>query len=467
MSTHRSGTTLWGGRFSTPVDEQMRAFNESFPFDQRLYASDVAGSIAYCVALQAAGLLTSQEAAQLTTGLETIADEFASGTFQPVAEDEDIHTAIERRLHDLCGDVAGKLHTGRSRNDQVATAFRLYLRDAADALLAALRTVQDAILAKAEAHLGAIMPGYTHLQRAQPILFSHWLLSFFWKFERDAARVAASRERTNVCPLGSGALAGNPFDIDRDVLATSLGFGRASENSLDAVEDRDFVAEFLFAAAMVQSHLGSLAETLILWSSETVSFVQLDEKHCTGSSLMPQKRNPDALELVRGKCGRVLGHLVGLLTTLKGLPSGYNKDLQEDKEGLFDVIDTLSIELPIVASIIGSMTPQIETMAAACDASMMATDLADELVRKGVPFRQAHALVGRAVREAEQSGVSLEQLPLSTYQAIHSGLSQKIDHLFDAQASVARRAVKGGTAIEAVSQQLSEAKKLLAQGSTT
>lgn len=459
-----TGAHLWGGRFSASLDEQVRLFNDSFDFDRRLAKDDVAGSIAYASALNQAGLLAPEEVAALISGLETIGQEFASETFEAVPEDEDVHTAIERRLHELVGPVAGKLHTGRSRNDQVATALRLYLLEAADSLVANLRGVQQTIVDKAEAHLGIVMPGYTHLQRAQPILFSHWLLSFFWKFDRDIDRITGLQKRTRVCPLGSGALAGNPFDIDREALALSLGFDRASANSLDAVEDRDFVAEFLFTAALIQTHLSSLAETLILWASEAFSLVTLDERHCTGSSLMPQKRNPDSLELLRGKSGRILGHLTGLLTTLKGLPSGYNKDLQEDKEGLFDVIDTLAMEVPIAGSVIESLTPRTKNMAASCDPAMMATDLADALVRKGVPFREAHSIVGRVVREAEQAGLPLDQLPTSTVQAIHPAFDEGVQDLFDVRASVARRAVKGGTAIVAVKRQLEEAREILAQG---
>ncbi len=460
MSEHE--TKLWGGRFTSAMNPAVQEFNDSFAFDQRLAASDIAGCLAYAAALKGAGLLDEAECAAISSVLEEIGQEFATGAFLALRTDEDIHTAIERRLHELVGPVAGKLHTGRSRNDQVATALRHHLLQVTEDLIASLRSFQAVLVHKAEINLGIIMPGYTHLQRAQPILFTHWLMSFFWKFERDIGRLVGVQARTSICPLGSGALAGNPFDIDRDQLAEVLGFESVSENSLDAVEDRDFVVEFLFASALLQTHLSSLAETVILWSSEAFSFIRLDEKHCTGSSLMPQKRNPDTLELIRGKSGRVLGHLMGMMTTLKGLPSGYNKDLQEDKEGLFNVIDTVMSELPIAEGIVESMMPNAAHMAAACSASMMATDLADYLVLKSVPFREAHHIVGTVVQQAERTGVAIDLLPLSAYQRIHPAFAEDVFCVFDVHASIARRTSKGGTAIEAVERQLLEAHALLA-----
>ena len=458
-----AATRLWGGRFAASMETGVQDFNDSFAFDQRLAPDDIAGCIAYAAALKDAGLLDAEEHSSIAGGLAEIAQEFATGAFVAVPTDEDIHTAIERRLHERVGAVAGKLHTGRSRNDQVATALRHHLLDAVEHLIAGLRSLQARVVHKADINLGIIMPGYTHLQRAQPILFSHWLMSFFWKFERDIGRLADLRVRTSVCPLGAGALAGNPFEIDRDQLAEALGFDSVAENSLDAVEDRDFVVEFLFAGALLQTHLSSLAETIILWSSEAYSFIRLSEKHCTGSSLMPQKRNPDTLELMRGKSGRVLGHLMGMITTLKGLPSGYNKDLQEDKEGLFDVIDTLMAELPIAESIVGWMMPNAAHMSAACSAAMMATDLADYLVLKGIPFREAHRIVGSVVRQAERAGEALDDLPLSAYQRIHAAFTEDVYDVFDVHASIARRTSKGGTAIAAVECQLLEAKAILKQ----
>ncbi len=465
MSEHNN-TTLWGGRFSDVMDSFMRAFNDSFAFDQRLASSDIAGCHAYAKALTVAGILSDSELAALSGGLTQIEQEFSTGTFVACPGDEDIHTAIERRLHEVAGDVAGKLHTGRSRNDQVATALRHYLLGVIDDLVIDLRSFQSVIVHKADVFLGIIMPGYTHLQRAQPVLFSHWLMSFFWKWDRDIGRLEGVRSRTSICPLGSGALAGNPFAIDREQLATTLGFRGVTENSLDAVEDRDFVVEFLSSCAMIQMHLSSLAETLILWSGDAYGFVRLDEKHCTGSSLMPQKRNPDLLELIRGKSGRVLGHLMGMLTTLKGLPSGYNKDLQEDKQGLFDVIDTLASELPIAESIVGSMMPNAAHMSAACSASMMATDVADYLVFKGLPFREAHRVAGAMVQQAERAGVPMDELPLSAYQRTHSAFAEDVLALFDKHASIKRRKTKGGTALKAVACQIQEANDILAQADT-
>ncbi len=455
------GTVLWGGRFSEPLARNVKVLNASFPFDRRLAAVDVEGSIAYATALRDAGWLKPEEHEAIVSGLGAIAGDFAEGTFEPHPGDEDIHTAVERRLHELIGSAADRLHAGRSRNDQVATDLRLYLARSIDALRDQVRWVQEEIVTKAEGHLSVVMPGYTHLQPAQPILFSHWLMSFFWKLERDRERLLAARGRTNVCPLGSGALAGNPLGIDREELARSLGFESASENSLDGVEDRDFVCEFLFAASLLQTHLSSLAETLILWSSEAFDFVALHESHCTGSSLMPQKRNPDALELIRGKTGRVLGHLTALLVTLKGLPSGYNKDLQEDKEGLFDVVDTLDIELLVVADVIRRMRVKAASMAGARSPGLLATDLADYLVRKGVPFREAHRAVGHVVVSAEKLGTSIDRLPLSSYRAAHPEFSKDVYDVFDVHLSVSHRASKGGTAPDAVSQQIGRARRLL------
>jgi argininosuccinate lyase len=457
---------LWGGRFTEPLAHQVQALNDSFSFDQRLAAVDIEGSIVYASALHEAGWLEEEEQQAIVSGLEAIAREFAGGTFKPRPGDEDIHAAVERRLHELIGGVAGKLHAGRSRNDQVATDLRLYLVRAIDALCDQVRRLQEEIATKAEGHMGVVMPGYTHLQPAQPILFSHWLMSFFWKLERDHERLSASRRRTNVCPLGSGALTGNPLGVDRDELATALGFDAVSQNSVDAVEDRDFVCEFLFAASLLQTHLSSLAETLILWSSEAFDFVALHEGHCTGSSLMPHKRNPDALELVRGKTGRVFGHLSALLTTLKGLPSGYNKDLQEDKEGLFDAIDTLDRELPIVADVVRRMKVNAASMAAARSPSLLATDVADYLVRKGVPFREAHHAVGQVVLSAEKLGSSIDRLPLAAYRAAHPEFERDVYELFDVHLSVSHRASKGGTAPEAVAEQIAQAWAHLDQGSS-
>lgn len=458
--------SLWGGRFTAETDELMKRFNDSIAFDRRLYAADIRGSMAYARALAGAGLLSPEECAQLVAGLEQVLAEFDTGAFQlkrvlEEPSDEDIHTAVERRLAEIIGPVAGKLHTGRSRNDQVATDLRLYLLDEAAALSEGLAQLQTTILDKAEAHLDIVMPGYTHLQQAQPLLFSHWLMSFFWKFQRDQERLADVARRASVLPLGAGALAGNPFAIDRTALAAELGFDSVAENSVDAVSDRDYVVEFLAWASLVQVHLSCLAEDLIIWSSREFGFVQVDGAYATGSSLMPQKRNPDSLELMRGKSGRMIGHLAGFLTTLKGLPSAYNKDLQEDKEALFDAIDTLALELPIAAGVIHTLQINGSRMAAALDDAMLATDLADYLVRKGVPFRQGHHQVGRVVARAEEMGVALKDLELAEYQAIHPAFAGDVYEVYDFARSVSARATQGGTAPAAVRAQIERARMLL------
>jgi len=453
--------TLWGGRFGEETSALMRRFNDSISFDRRMYGADVQGSIAYAGALARAGLITPGERDQLVIGLEQVRAEFDADAFEIQPGDEDIHTAVERRLGELVGAVAGKLHTGRSRNDQVATDMRLHLLGEMATLSDALIALQGAIIEKAETHIDAIMPGYTHLQQAQPVLFSHWLMAFFWKFQRDRERLADVARRTSVLPLGTGALAGHPLGIDRQALATELGFAAVAPNSVDAVSDRDFVIEFLAWAALVQVHLSGLAEDLIIWSSREFGFVQVDEAYATGSSLMPQKWNPDSLELLRGKSGRVVGHLTGLLTTLKGLPSAYNKDLQEDKEGLFDVIDTLNMELPIATGVIRTLKVNPARMAAALGDALLATDLADYLVRKGVPFRESHGLVGQAVRRAEALGVPLKALHLSEYQAVHPAFTEGLYEVFDFQRSVAARDTEGGTAPAAVRVQIQQAREAI------
>ena len=453
---------LWGGRFKTEPSELMKRFGDSMAFDQRLYAADIQGSIAYAGALEEAGVITAQERQQLVDGLDRVLAEFERGAFDVQPGDEDIHTAVERRLGELAGEVAGKLHTGRSRNDQVATDLRLYLLDEMAALEQALVELQAAIVTKAEAHLDVLMPGYTHLQPAQPVLFSHWLLSYFWKLQRDRDRLSDVTERCSVSPLGAGALAGNPFPIDRGALAADLGFAAVAQNSIDAVSDRDYVIEFLAWAALVQVHLSGLAEDLIIWSSREFGFVQLDEAYTTGSSLMPQKRNPDSLELMRGKSGRIAGHLLGTLTVLKGLPSAYNKDLQEDKEVVFDTVDTLALELPLAAAAIQTLQVNAQRMADALNDAMLATELADYLVRKGIPFRQSHHLAGQAVRKAETAGVSLQALDLAEYAAIHPAFAADLYDVLDVQQAVAARDVEGGTAPAAVRLQIERARALLA-----
>lgn len=454
---------LWGGRFESLPTEAMRRLNDSFAFDRRLYAADIEASIAYARALARIGLIASEELLQITAGLEQVRAEFDAGTFRAQPDDEDIHTAIERRLGELIGPLAGKLHTGRSRNDQVTTDLRLYLLDEIDALHQKLAELQMTLIERAEASLEFIMPGYTHLQPAQPVLFSHWLMSYFWKFQRDRQRLTQIATRVAVLPLGAGALAGHPFGLDRRALAVELGFSAVAENSMDAVSDRDYAVEFLAWAALLQVHLSNLAEDLILWASHEFGFVEIAEAYSSGSSLMPQKKNPDSLELIRGKTGRVIGHLTGLLITLKALPSTYNKDLQEDKEATFDVIDTLHLELPVITGVIRTLKVNAARMAEALDDALLASDLCDYLVRKGVPFRQSHYWVGQVVRRAAQQGVSLRELPLVEYQAIHPAFADDLTTVLDFQRSVAARDTEGGTAPSALRAQIERARQVMIQ----
>ncbi len=445
---------LWGGRFEGQTSELMEQFNASIGFDWRLYEADIEGSAAYAEALADAGLITTDERDQLQRGLGQVLEEFGSGRFELRLSDEDIHTAVERRLYELIGPVAGKLHTGRSRNDQIATDLRIYARMAIKRLDESLCEMQRALLTQAEAHRETLMPGYTHLQRAQPVPVAHWLLSHCWPLQRDRERLADCRKRLNSLPLGAGALAGNALGINRALLGQVLGFDDVTHNSMDAVADRDFVAELLFAGTLIGLHLSRLAEDLIIYSSAEFGFVALDDAYATGSSLLPQKKNPDSLELTRGKAGRLIGNLVGLLTTLKGLPSTYNKDLQEDKEGLFDTIDTLLIMLPVVAGVVATLRFDTERMQAALDDTLLAADIADELVRLGVPFREAHGMVGQLVRAAEASNVPLRNLPLETVRASHAALADKWPQLFNMQRSVEQRNGIGGTASQALAEQM-------------
>jgi argininosuccinate lyase len=452
---------LWGGRFDQPNDPKMDRFNQSIGFDARLWEVDILASQAYANAICDAGILSEAERDQIITGLERVFEEWDSGSFAIRPEDEDIHTAVERRLTELIGPVAGKLHTGRSRNDQVATDLRLYLCNALEMLEGLLNDLQLTLIDVSEQAIDVIMPGYTHLQPAQPVRFSHWLMSFFWMLQRDWGRLEDMRRRVEVMPLGSGALAGTPLAIDREELARRLGFSRISENSMDAVSDRDFVAEFLFWAAMLSVHLSRLSEDMILYSNPAIGFIRLSDAYTTGSSLMPQKKNPDAFELVRGKTGRIIGDLTGLLITLKGIPSTYNKDLQEDKEPLFDAIDTLELALPVITGALATMTLRPDKMQAALDDAMLATDLADWLVARGVPFRQSHHIVGQVVQEAERRGVPMQALSLEDLQRIHSDFTADALSIWDFQRSVEQRKTPGGTAREAVLQQITQARAIM------
>jgi argininosuccinate lyase len=453
--------TLWGGRFSEPTDADLRALQDSISFDRRMYAQDIAGSIAYARAIAAAGVITAEEAEVIIKGLEQVRAEFEQNTFEFAVGDEDIHTSVERRLTELVGAVGGKLHTGRSRNDQVATDFRLWVMDAQAEIDQLLSQLQRALVEQAEGHLNTLMPGYTHLQPAQPITAGHWLMSFFWMLARDRERLADARQRTAISPLGSGALAGTPFSVDRSKIAQALGFHSYSQNSLDGVSDRDFAAETLFALALIGIHMSRLAEDIILYSNPQFGYITLNDRYSTGSSLMPQKRNADPMELARGKAGRLIGNLNQLLIVLKGLPSTYNKDLQEDKEAIFDSVDTMRLLLTVVTSIIRTLKLNPEKMRAALTEDMLATDLADYLVHKGLPFRQAHHIVGQVVQLAGRQAIRLSELPVTSLQSLSDLFTQDVEAVFNFEASVARRKSPGGTAPEAVQQQIILAKSWL------
>lgn len=448
---------LWGSRFNEPTDEQLRKLNDSIPYDIRLAEVDIRGSMAYARSLGKVGILTNDEVETLLRGLHAILAEFANNQFELRDGDEDIHTAVERRLSELVGPVGGKLHTGRSRNDQVATDFRLWCMQANVHLRELVRQLQSAVLTQAEAHVHTILPGYTHLQPAQPVTVAHWLMSFFWMLTRDQERLMQIHQRIAILPLGSGALAGTPLDIDRTLLAEELGFSQVSQNSLDAVSDRDFVVELLFATSLMALHLSRLAEDVVLYSNPSFGFIILHDRYSTGSSLMPQKRNADPMELTRAKAGRLIGNLNRLLVILKGLPSGYNKDLQEDKEAFFDTYDTLITLLPVVTAIIHSMKFSEDSMRAALSEDMLATDLADYLVRRGLPFRQAHHAVGQLVRLASERHIQLSQIPLEEYQLVSALFEEDVYAVFDFTTSVSKRRAPGGTAPDAVREQLKQA----------
>ncbi len=452
---------LWQGRLSGQMDPLAAKLNQSLPFDRRLGLADVQGSIAWVEGLLGAGVLTGEEAAHLVYGLTMIHGEMEAGQFTLLADDEDIHSAVERRLGELAGPLAGKLHTGRSRNDQVATDFRLWMLQAVKELDEAAHELQKTLVERAERDLDILLPGYTHLQPAQPVLLSHWWLAHFWPLERDRQRLGELARRAAQLPLGAGALAGTGFAVNRFHLAQALGFEAPCPNSLDAVSDRDFAAEFLFDAALIGVHLSRLAEALILFSTREFGFVTLADEYSTGSSLMPQKKNPDLLELARGKSGELTGLLVNLLVTLKGLPSAYDKDLQGDKEPVFAAFDLLMMLLPVVSGVIETLRVNSDRTAAAISPAMMATDLADYLVEKGLPFREAYAAVGRAVRRAVELGVELDTLPLAEWQAVHPCFDASLYEIFDPARAAARRAGWGGTAPSAVREQLEMAKGLV------
>jgi argininosuccinate lyase len=452
---------LWGGRFEGGLDAQAAQFNNSIGFDWRMAEVDIRGSAAWARALEKANVLTVDETEQICAGLEQVLEEVKSGQFVFMPSDEDVHTAVERRLTERIGPVGGKLHTGRSRNDQVATDFRLWLMEVIDSLDQELHDVQAALVERARQDMGILLPGYTHMQRAQAIYLSHWWLSHFWPLVRDRERLAQLRARTAVLPLGAGALAGTPFPIDRTALAEALGFASPAPNSLDAVSDRDFAVEFLFGAALVGVHLSHLAESLIIYSTTEFGFIELSDTYATGSSLMPQKKNPDTLELTRGKAGMLIGRLTGLLATLKGLPSAYDKDLQEDKPAVFSAADALAQMLPVMVGLLRTLQVRADAARQALDPNLLATDLADYLVRRGMPFREAHGIIGQAVRRAQALDLSLEQLSLDEFRALSPLFDDDVHKLFDFQASVDQRSAIGGTAASAVLVQLEQAQKIL------
>ncbi|MDP2964798.1 MAG: argininosuccinate lyase [Pelolinea sp.] len=451
-------TILWGGRFAQKFDTAAWDLNSSLPVDQRMAIQDVDGSLAWVNALHKANILLDEEHTSIALGLAAIKEEFSSGQFSFVPSDEDIHTAVERRLTELIGPTAGKLHTGRSRNNQVTTDFRLWMLGAIPALDSALLNFQAALVEQAELAGEALMPGYTHLQRAQPILLAHWWLSHYWPLQRDRTRLKDLIVRVSVLPLGCGALAGTPVPVDRTALAVSLGFAEASPNSLDAVSDRDFAAEFLFCASMIGIHLSKLAEQIILFTSTEFGFFELSDAFSTGSSLMPQKKNPDVFELTRGKSGTLLGLLTGFIVTLKGLPSTYDKDLQEDKAPVFTATDTLLTILPVITGALRTITAKLERMRTAIDSFMMATDLADYLVTKGIPFRETHTIAGNAVRAAGEKKIGLDEMPLEVYQALSPAFEADVYQVFDPMRSVEKRNAIGGTSPQSVKNQIKQIK---------
>lgn len=451
---------LWGGRFGGGPRPEFDALNDSIGVDFRLWPFDVELSKAWAMALYGAGVLTLDECGAIEAGLDAVGARLAAGE-QPVAGDEDVHTMIDRILHEEAGDVASKLHTGRSRNDQVATATRMWAMEAASRLDAAVRDLQQAQIDQAHGLETALMPSYTHMQRAIPVTGAHWLLAHFWPLERDRARLRQAQRAAGVLPLGSGAVAGCAYPISRVLLQGSLGFASLSPNSIDAVSDRDFVAELLFACTLIGTHLSRFAEDLIIYGSSEFGFVQFGDGFTSGSSMMPQKRNPDALELARGSAARMLGDLVSLLGTLKGLPSSYNKDLQDDKRVLFEAVDTLLLVLPAVAGALSECTFRPDRMRAALSSTMMATDLADYLVRKGATFREAHAAVGSLVRKGEALGCELHALELAAFTEAHPLFERDVFEALSAFRSVEMREVEGGTGPASVRAQLESAQTAL------
>ncbi|MGD6879499.1 argininosuccinate lyase [Bacillus infantis] len=450
---------LWGGRFTKSAEEWVDEFGASISFDQELVEEDIEGSLAHVEMLSRCGIIEKEEAAKIQKGLKLLKEKSREGELPFSVKLEDIHLNLESLLTDEIGPVGGKLHTGRSRNDQVATDMHLYLKKQAAHVIELIEELQAALLSQAEENVETLMPGYTHLQRAQPISFAHHLMAYFWMLERDKERYSENLKRINVSPLGAGALAGTTFPIDRELTASLLGFDDIYENSMDAVSDRDFILEFLSASSILMMHLSRFSEEIILWSSQEFRFIELDDSFATGSSIMPQKKNPDMAELIRGKTGRVYGNLVGLLTVLKGLPLAYNKDMQEDKEGMFDTVKTVIGSLKIFTGMVGSMRVNSEVMENATKSDFSnATELADYLSGKGLPFREAHEIVGKLVLDCVNRGCFLSGLPMKVYKEASTLFEEDIYEVLDPRAAVARRNSQGGTGFAQIKKVLEKAK---------
>lgn len=453
---------LWGGRFSKTPEQWIDEFGASISFDKELVMEDLEGSLAHVKMLAESGILTEQESKSIAEGLQRLKEKAADGKLEYSVDEEDIHLNMEKMLIEEIGAVGGKLHTARSRNDQVATDMHLYLKKRVQETVAHITELQSALAEQAASHVETILPGYTHLQRAQPISFAHHLLAYFWMLQRDKDRLIESLKRIDMCPLGAAALAGTTFPIKRELTAEYLGFGSLYENSLDAVSDRDFIIEFLGNASMIMMHLSRLAEELILWSSQEFQFIELDDAYATGSSIMPQKKNPDMAELVRGKTGRVYGHLISMLTVLKGLPLAYNKDMQEDKEGMFDVVRTLAGSLKIFSGMIRTMSVRTGKMEAAVSSDFSnATELADYLAGKGIPFREAHEIVGKLVLHCIEKDCFLMDLTIEELKGACPVIEEDIYTVLSPYEAVRRRNSYGGTGFDQVKKQLEAAKSLL------
>lgn len=453
---------LWGGRFDGKNEAWIDAFGASIPFDQQLATQDITGSLAHVKMLGETGIITKEEAQQITAGLKVLAEKAAKDELTFTIENEDIHLNLEKMLHDEIGPVAGKLHTARSRNDQVATDMHLYLKEHLKEIIEKVHHFRAVLVNKAEEHVETIMPGYTHLQHAQPISFGHHLMAYYGMLTRDQARLEESMKRVDISPLGCAALAGTTFPIDRQMTADELGFSDLYMNSLDGVSDRDFILEFLSNSSILMMHLSRFCEEIILWCSHEFKFVELTDTFSTGSSIMPQKKNPDMAELIRGKSGRVFGDLIGLLTVIKGLPLAYNKDLQEDKEGMFDTVHTVATSLDIMAGMIDTMNVHTQVMHDATEKDFSnATELADYLATKGIPFRQAHEIVGKLVLECTQKGIYLQDVSLEEYQAINPVIEEDIYDTLSSKTAVTRRHSLGGTGFDQVKKQIELAKAAL------